>query len=168
MELQLKKFNVEVITSHYLVQAEFEPRGDVTIFLNDDRNFFYHFEAANVRPLLPHYQVPGLKQPHFVLHRKKIVYLALTSAEDAADMQLLVTKRPVILYTDHLAIQGNFHVNADARDHDLIDGSKEYVAVTDAKVFPLRKLANAPARDVPFLALNTHLITAYHVQAAAS
>jgi hypothetical protein len=82
---------------------------------------------------------------------------------DAQNEQLLATTRPVAIYTGFFVIQGQLHVNADARDQDLFDETKDYFAMSDASIYPIKKVLTPPTRNVPLLYLSRALIQVYHV-----
>jgi hypothetical protein len=80
----------------------------------------------------------------------------------------LQSKRPVVFYTSHFAIQGQLHANPDARDDDLLDDARDYAALSEVTLFPLRQLgATGLSRKAPLLLINQQHIQTYHVQLPA-
>ncbi|MCA9969163.1 MAG: hypothetical protein KC425_03055 [Anaerolineales bacterium] len=161
-ELALPVFKVEMLLPGYVARADFQPKGDLLIFLNDQRYSVVRCDNVELFPVMSDGQVRGMKQPMMALGKRHLSGIAVLEAERAAGLQLLAAKRPFVLYTDAYAIQGNLHVNADARDDDVFDGTRTFYAMSDAAIYPLRTLRKAPTRKVPVLAINQHLVIAYH------
>jgi hypothetical protein len=162
-ELQLKTFQAEVILEDYLLRAKLQPRGSMLVYLNDKQRAFLPFEEAEICPLAVERQVNSIKQPVIVVNKRYLKLLLLTSGEEAQREQLLASKRPVTFYTGIFVIQGQLHVNADARDQDLLDETKDFFAMSDASIYPIRKVLTPPTRHVPLLFLSRSLVQVYHV-----
>lgn len=162
MEISLPTFKVELGLPDFLIHASLQPRGDFLIYLNDRSYSYLRFDEAMLSALSKEYQVPSIKQKVLSVNRQSIIYLAVLVPEEAERLQVLQTKRPVIFYTNWCAIQGNLHVNTDSRDDDLLDQGRDFFAVSDASLFPIRSVTMAPASKAPFVLVNRHSLTAYH------
>ncbi len=159
---QFESFHAELHTGNYLLKGSFMPRGDLLIYLNDHNRANYPINDVTLYPLLSDYKVRPIHQEAIVTLKEQLVYAAITNNEDAAKIQIMQSKRPVIFYTQLFAIRGQFHVHEEKREDDMIDMDKPFVIITDASVYPLRPVAHEPQRHVPLLALNVHHILAYH------
>ena len=162
MEINLPVYKVEVGLSDFLIRAGFQPRGDFLIYLNDRAYSYLRFDEVSMKALSSDYHVSSVKQKTMSINRQSIFYLAVVIPEEADRLQVLQTKRPVIFYTNWCAIQGNLHVNTDSRDDDLLDQSRDFFAVSDATIFPIRSTIVAPASKAPYVLVNRHALTAYH------
>ncbi|MFQ5434302.1 MAG: hypothetical protein ACE5FD_05445 [Anaerolineae bacterium] len=162
MEIKLATFAVEVAMPHFLLKAKFQPRGDLLIYLNDQAVKYYGFMEVKMSPLGGDYQVRPFRQSIMTVNEKFLAFISLVKAEEVEKLQLLRSKRPVVFYTDWFAIRGNLHVNEDARGDDLLDGPRDYFAVSDASVYPIRKAEAHPSRKVPLLLFNRNAVYAYH------
>lgn len=165
-ELTLTVYQVEAFSADFIYRASFKPRGAFLIYMNDRTRSFVPFDEVELFPLAVDRQVKGIKQALMVVNKNSFQYLSIASPEQAQSVQLLQAKRPAVFYTSHLAIQGQLHVNSDARDDDLLDDTRDYFALTDATVYPLRAMAVAPTRQVPLLLLNRLHIQSYHARSA--
>jgi hypothetical protein len=165
-ELTLTVYQVEAFSADFIYRASFKPRGAFLIYMNDRTRSFVPFDEVELFPLAVDRQVKGIKQGLMVVNKTSLHYLSIASPEQAQSVQVLQAKRPAVFYTSHLAIQGQLHVNADARDDDLLDDTRDYFALTDATVYPLRAMAVAPTRQVPLLLLNRPHIQSYHARPA--
>ena len=163
MELQLPTLKIEVVTSQFLYHGLIQSRGELFTFLNDRRYYTFHIMDAAFRPLLEGYRINSLKQAGINVSWQDILYIALLQKEDLERVQLLQSERPVTFYMRNLAIRGNLRVNPDAHENDLLDETRDFLAVTEASIFSLRSLAMNPTARVPLLALNRHQIESYHV-----
>lgn len=164
MQLELPLFRVEVATPHFLLRGGFQPRGDILVFLNDRANSFFRFEDVELLAVSSEYKIPPVKQPTMSLNRRLITYVAVLEKEKAGDVQVLLTKRPAVFYADWCAIQGYLHVNADALDDDLLSEARDFFAISDARVFPMRTMTSQPVHQAPSVLIGRHAMIAYHVQ----
>ncbi|MCB9423230.1 MAG: hypothetical protein H6667_25765 [Ardenticatenaceae bacterium] len=163
MELQLPTFSTEIVTAQFLYRGKLQPRGELFTFLNDRRYLNFHMREATFHPLPEGYRVNTLKQDGINVNWRDILYIALLHEANMERVQLLQSGRPVTFYLQNLAIRGNLRVNPDAHDNDLLDETRDFLAVTDANIVPLHPVAAVPASTVPLLALNRHQIESYHV-----
>jgi hypothetical protein len=162
-ELKLDTYQVEVVLQDFLVRADFHPRGTVLTYLNDRSRPYIPFENADLFPLAADRQVGGLKQSGIItLNKSTILLLSILKGDQAEKVQVLAAKRPAILYAGFFAIQGQLHVNQDALNEDVLEETKEFFALSQASVFPLRPVASAPTRQVPLLLISRHAVQAYH------
>jgi hypothetical protein len=161
-QLQLKTIQVEVFLEDYMIRAKIQPRGAMLVFLNDKQWPFLPLSDAEIFPLAAERQVNSIKQPSVVINKKYLKFICLTDPEESKDEQLLASKRAVAFYTGAFVVQGQLHVNQDARDQDLLDETKEYFAMSEASVYPIRKVSTSPTRHVPLLYLSRPLVQAYH------
>lgn len=153
-ELQLATLTAEWLLEDYLVGGTFQPIGDVGVFLNDRTRAYVQVSGAAVRPLAPDRQVAGPAGVTIQVARSKILAVSLVKGEEAAEVRRLAASRAATFYVGPYAIRGQVHVNADARDEDLLDDARDFYPVSDAQVFPLRPLANVPSGRVPLLFIN--------------
>lgn len=162
MEFQLPTFTIEAVTSHFLLRGNFQPRGEFFTYINDRRYLSFNFAQAEFSPMPSGYRLNVIKQESLNINWRMVTYIGLTAAADLERIQFLQSKRPITFYTDLLAIRGNLHVNLDAHENDLLDETRDFLAVTAAAVYPMRSLATKPTRELPLMALNRHHVLGYH------
>lgn len=165
-ELTLPTYQVEAFSADFIYRANFKPRGAFLIYMNDRTRSFVPFEEVELFPVAPDRQVKGIKQGLMVVNKTNLQMISVASAEQAQSVQVLQAKRPAVFYTSHLAVQGQLHVNPDARDDDLLDDTRDYFALSEATVYPLRAMAVAPTRQAPLILLNRLHIQSYHARPA--
>ena len=162
-ELQLKSYQVEVVLGEYLVRAKIQPRGAMLVYLSDRQRPFLPFDDVEIYPMAGDRQVNCVKQPNVIFNKSYLKLLTIPNEEDAKGEQVLASKRQAAFYTGTFAIQGQLHVNQDARDQDLLDETKDFFAISEASIYPLVKVASAPTRHVPLMFVSRTMIQAYHV-----
>ena len=155
---------VEAILGDFLLRGSLLPLGELMNFLNDRRRGNIAFESCELFPLAADRQVRGVRQESLTVVRDNLIALCLLDEAQMSHERLLKASRPVVFYTASFAIQGQLHVNVDARDTDLLDDSRDFYPVTQAMLFPLRPVAQAPTARVPLLLLQRSRIQAYHRQ----
>ncbi len=163
LKIKLATFDVEVLTAQFLLRGSFQPRGELFTFLNDRRHSSFHFSDTKMMPTLTDYRIGTIKQEGININWHMIAYIACQEEGDIEQVQFVQSKRPVTFYTDTNAIRGNLHVNLDAHENDLLDETRDFLAVTEAAIYPMRALTNKPTRHVPLIALNRHRVIGYHV-----
>lgn len=164
--LQLDAYPVDVSTGNFLVRGQIQPRGDLFTYLNDRSRASYPIVQAQFMADGPEYKVSAIKQASITVTQAHIAFMALLNEEDAAQVQFVQASRPVVFYTNWFAMRGNLHVHGEARDDDLMEPTKDFFAVTEASVYPIRPNAHAPHRHYPLLALNRKGIVGYHIYQA--
>lgn len=166
-KLELPTFKAEVLTAGYMLRTSFQPKGDMLIYMNDQRYSVIRFDDVEFFPIMPEAQVRGVKQEAMAVSKSNIVGISILDEDKMDKIQMMASKRPFIFYTAWFAIQGDLHVNPDAREDDVFDETRDFFAITNAIIFPLRKVRMAPARKVPFFTINQHTVFAYHPHQSA-
>lgn len=162
MELKLDTIPIEIVTDNFAISGGYQPRGELMTNLNDKRFTFFNIIDTILRPQLAGYQIKSIPQPSFNINRNAIIYFAVKDETYLEKIQIMQAKREIVVYTDNLAIRGNFHTNPDARNTDLFDETRDFAAMTDVSIYPLRPMTNAPIRTVPFLAISWRHVVVYH------
>lgn len=163
-DLNRPLLQVEAVLSDFLLRGSLTPLGELLNFLNDRRRGAFTFAACELLPLSPERQLKGIKQDTLTVNRSQLVTLALLDEAQAAAERLLKASRPVVFYTAQFAIQGELHVNVDARDSDLMDDSRDFYPLSQATLFSLRPIAQPLTRQVPLLMLQRAQVQAYHLR----
>jgi hypothetical protein len=161
-ELNLPTFNVETIASGVLFRGKFEPKGDMLIYLNDNRYTVIRLDDAALYPVAEGVNIRGVRQPMMAITKETIQIVSVLDKADMAHLMLLSSKRPFVAYTSHYAVQGNLHVNTDARDDDIFDETKIFFAMSDATIYPIYSGRHQPVAKVAAVMINQQQILAYH------
>ncbi|MCZ7670989.1 MAG: hypothetical protein M5U34_29520 [Chloroflexi bacterium] len=162
-KLQFDYLNVELGIPSFLVKARFQPRGDLTVFINNLTYLSFYFEDVEMLPLSAQFQLKGFKQPAMTINRGAINFISLLDEADVKKMQILAAKRTIVCYTEWFAIRGDLHVNTEAPNENLFDDKYEFFILTDATIFPLQKMMVKPVQKVPALILNRKPLLGYHI-----
>lgn len=163
-EIDRVRLQVELILTSFLLKGKFSPLGELLIYLNDRTRNSILIDECELAPLAPDRQVRGVKQPSLVALKHQIVFLSLLESAQAQEIRILKASRPVVFYTRQFAVQGQLHVNTDARDSDLLDDNRDFFAVSNATIFPLEQLAQQPTPQVPLLLIYRSQVHTYHVR----
>ena len=161
--IQFEPISVDVSTGNFIVRGEVEARGDLLIFLNDHNRASFPILNAQIMPDGPEYKVSPIKQTSFTASQERIAFVALIDEADAAKVQYVQASRPVVFYTNWLAIRGDLHVSSESRDDELLEPTKDFFAVTNASVYPIRQMTHKPQRQYPLIAIQRSNIVGYHV-----
>ena len=161
---KLDLYKIEMLVDNYIVRGNVKPLGDLIIFLNDKNRGSVPFYDTEFLPLALDRQVKGIQQPQMTMIKDHIIFISVLEESSAEKVQLLKAKRPVVFYVDRFAIHGNLHVNSDSSDEDLLDDSRDFYAISEAKLFPIRPVAQSIKQEVPLLIINRLDVTAYHTK----
>lgn len=161
-ELNLHSFNVEIVSSGVLLRGAFEPKGDMLIYLNDKRYTVIRLDEVSLYPVAEGANIRGVKQPMMAITKASIQAVCVIDQVDMEHISLLSAKRPFVVYTSHYAIRGNLHVNADSRDDDIFDETKQFFGFSDVSIYPIYSGRYYPVAKVPALMINQQQILAYH------
>lgn len=162
VQLTIETYKVEVVTADYFFNARMQPLGNFVTYLNDRRWQYLRLDEAELFPLAVDRQLRGLKRDMVSLTKRYVNFVSVIEEEEGKRVQILQSHRPVIMYLDKFVIQGNLHVNADAKNDDLMEETRDFFAVTEAVVFPIRPVASIPTRKVPLLFISRPQIQLYH------
>ena len=162
LQRTMTTYRAEVLTAEYLLLGRFIPFGGAFAFLNDRTRRFAQFEDAEVIPLLADRHMGSIKREAMTVNMSLFVLLSFLDKEEIRDIQVMPSFRPVVFYMNQCAVQGKLHINADAKDTDMLDDTRDFFAVTDASIFPMRPMALQPTRQIPLCFVNMHYIYAYH------
>jgi hypothetical protein len=163
-EIELETIQVEVILDDYVMQSDMQPRGDLGVYLNDRNWTFVPFQNAELLPLPMDRRVERVRRAQIVVNKQRMAVISVLREEQAEQIQLLSTTRPVVLYTSHFAVKGQLHVNTEAPQEDLLSEMHDFHGLTKVSVYPLREIATAPTASVPLLFIRRHLVQVYHSQ----
>lgn len=163
MERALETFQIEAISSTYLIRASVKPFGELPTYLNDRRRDYVRIEEVELHSLSPNRQMRSVKRETMSVNKPSLYFLSLTVAEEVEKIQLMVSKRPVVFYLGSFVVRGQLHINPDASNEDLLDDARDFYPISDAGIFPLETLSIVPVQQVPLLFVNRPHVQAYHV-----
>lgn len=163
-EIDRVSLHVEIVLTNFLLKGKFVPLGELLTYLNDRTRTSVLVDDCELFPLAPDRQVRGVQQAGLVALKHQIVFISLLQPSQVQEVRLLKANRPVVFYTRQFAVQGQLHVNVDARDTDLLDDNRDFFAVSNATVFPLEQVAQLPMRQVPLLLIRRSQVHTYHVR----
>lgn len=163
-EIELATIQVEVVSNDYVMQADMQPRGDLSVYMNDRNWGFIPFQNAELLPLSIDRRVEKVRRGQMIVNKRNLAILSLLREEQADKVQLLSATRQIVIYTSRFAVRGLLHVNTEAPKEDLLSEMHDYHGLTKATVYPLREVAKAPTSSVPLLFVRRQLVQAYHSQ----
>lgn len=162
LERKMTTYFAEAVTMDFILRGRFIPLGATLPFLNDRSRRFAQFEEVEIVPLVTGRQMGAIKRDNMTANKNLFVLLSFLDKGEMETVQIMPSHRPVIFYLSHFAVQGELHVNADARDKDLLDETRDFFALTNASIYPVHALASQPTRQVPLCFINVDFVHAYH------
>jgi hypothetical protein len=162
MRLEINHLSVEMVTADFLARARLQPLGELPTFLNDRRRSFIRVDEVELSPMSCERQMQGVSRPSMSINKKQVAFVSLLKEEEAAEVLIMASGRNVVFYIGPFAVNGKLHINADAKDEDLLDDSRDFYAVSDVTVYPVESVAAPPQRKVPLLFVNRARVDGYH------
>lgn len=163
-EIELPTFEIEAVLQDYLLRAKLRPRGPIIQYLNDHNWSFIPILDAELQPLEPDRRVGMMKQAKSVINKRAIEVVSLLDAEQASEIILPASKRPMIFHIRRFVIRGQLHVPADAPDEDALDDLHDFFPVSDSEIVPIRSVAATPTQNVPLLLISRLLVQSYYAR----
>jgi hypothetical protein len=163
LERSLATYQVEALSADYCLRGHFQPLGELAVFLNDRGRDFIRLDDVELAPLTADRPLRAIQRKTVNLQKQTLLALCLTAAEEARNVQILSSKRPVVFYLGSLIVRGELHVNVDALNEDLLDEARDFHPVSSASIFPVRNVTATFAREVPLLFLGRASVQGYHL-----
>jgi hypothetical protein len=134
-----KTYPVEVLTASYQISGEFQPRGNMIIFLNDANVSSLTITNATLMPLMPGARTGAIPSPELYVLKSEVQVLIIGDFPPE-EAQLMPKKLPLVCFTDTYAIRATFHVGAETQPADVFSVQSLFLPITDLDIFTLRPL----------------------------
>lgn len=163
LTLSRRLYRCEVFTDTFKIEGKLEPMGDIINALGDKRRDCMPIHDVTMTPISAHNPLSSIVIPGLILNKQNLAFVTLLDPSAYEDIRLQTNIAVLTAYTSSFAIQAEFHLGGEMRVRDFLDSLvAAFVAVTNAKLFPLvRPKANITTNH-PFVILNTNFITMYH------
>ncbi len=162
LDIKLATFHTQLFLDSFALKAIIKPLGDLLIYMNDNNRSTLPLTEVELFPLHADRQFKQVQQAQMTITKHFVAAIGLLNEPETEKMQLLRAKRPVIFYTNRLVVRGDLHVNEDAPDEDLLDDSRDFFPISNAKVFPIRPLPANLTMAFPIVLINHSAVRAYH------
>ena len=158
-----QRHEVQILTSHFQFDGQLETVGSMLNYINDAAHDSLSLYDAHTAPLAPGSPLKGFSRPHIVVRRPQIVLLYFTAAETRASIRTHARSELLVAYTPVAICQGHFHMPAEARVRDFLDGIKGDLAiVTEARIFPLVEFPASFPTEAELVLIGRSQLLSYH------
>ena len=162
--VEIKQYQLEVLTEHYLMQCVAEPVGMLMTYLDSPERANLQFKDVTLTGLSTDSNVNSIKIKELWVQRSEIVAVCLTESDLQGAVQKLPAKELLRIFLPRFVVQGTLTRGEDTRMGDMFEVIKgAWAAVFDAQIFPLTALRANPFREAPFLLVNKDCIRFYEV-----
>lgn len=162
MEVKYTPYQTEILTSDYQIIGELHPRGNPTIFINDNQYQALTLYDATLRPLLAGTRLGPVTAAEIHVPKAKVHVLCIREFS-AAEAQILPNKIPLITFTDTYVARGNFHTGPETKASDLFfTGASLFYPATEVQVFPVRPLNGEIGLKVEMAYVYRTAVSAYY------
>lgn len=162
MQVNVKRYPVEILTGHYQIGGELEIRGSPAIFINDAAYSTLNVVDATLLPLAIGSPVGSMQIPLLLLPKSEPQVL-LIGDYSPKEAQLLANKIKLVAFTDTYVIRGAFHTGPETGAQDLfVAVPGPYFPATDAEIYPLRPLAADLGGQADLVFVHKDAIRVFH------
>lgn len=117
MQVQVKKYPVDVLTAHYRVYGEISTIGDPTMFFNNDTVSTLTIQDATLMPIRPNARIGPVSVDTLYVPKTEPHVVILGGHEH--EVNLLKKTKQLICFTDTYVMQGTFHMGIDTKVLDV-------------------------------------------------
>lgn len=163
MDLKLKQYPVQILTSHFMVTGTFTPRGDPFIFLNDDGVTTFAITEATITPLTPGAGVGDVSIPELRVPKRE-AQIFIIGDYTAQEARPLPKTGVMSCFTNAYVVHGEFHMSPEVTPQDLFFVQKGpfYVATT-AEVYSLIQLTTEVSGEADMLFVNGQSVEVFYI-----
>jgi hypothetical protein len=168
MELHLPTYSLEVFTANYHISGSMQPRGPISVFINDVQYPCLALTDASVQPLMSGAKVGTMQSAEIYIPKTEIQIVVVNDLAPA-DAQLLTGKKPLIVFTDTYVMRGNFHTGPETKPIDLFwFGGGPCYGATDVNIFGVRPLAREINIQAPIAYIHRSAVQSFYSDASAA
>lgn len=154
---------VSIITSGFQARGKLHSMGILQTYLNDDQKTTLTLYGAEVIGYDPNNPATRITPEELVLRKAACSIIAFESRLPSEQWMLMPRTESLVIYTDHFAVQGKFHMGPDARLADFADaGLQQFIPASDAKIYPLFQPRAGLIQAAPVLGIQRTSICMYH------
>ncbi|NDJ36859.1 MAG: hypothetical protein GYB64_19575 [Chloroflexi bacterium] len=166
MEIELKTYPIQLLTSHYMITGSITPRGNPSIFLNDPRLDVYEINSATINPLEAGTPVATITVPTAYVPRGKtqVIILGDYTVDEAQPMP---KTEVMAVFTDTYLVHGHYHMAQEVTGSDLFFVQKgPMYPVTRAEIYTLRPIREPIGGEADLLYINGELVESFYLEEA--
>jgi len=161
--LSKRLFKSEVYTNEFKVEGKLEPMGEIVTALGDKRRNCVSIYDVTMTPISAHNPLNAISVPELVISKRDIVFVCLLDSSDYTDIRLLTNIVPLTAYLPSFVLKAEFHMGGEMKTRDFVDAvTNDFIAVTNARFFPLVAPKTQPPPSRPFVLLNKNFIQLYY------
>jgi hypothetical protein len=159
----LKEKHVTVLIPGYQLQGDLQVLGMIQTYLNDETKDVFTIKDVAVHGLEPHNPAASMQIAELYVRKDQVLALVFADEIPSDETGLMPRTEQLVVYTSHYAVQGHFHMGADAVVGDFISSSRApFVGATGATIFPLFQPRAAIIQNAPLVYLYASAIRMHH------
>jgi hypothetical protein len=159
-----KEFKVTILSAEFQAQGTIRVLGNVQTFINDEQKSVIALYNATLFGVERGNPATSTQIPELYVRKDRIQVMAFELALNRDESGMLPRVEPLVAYTSHYAVQGNFHMGPENFIADFIDVAKSmYIGATEVSVYPLFQPQVAIIQQAPVVYLHRDMIYIHHV-----
>lgn len=158
-------FKVSILTPAYLLTGQVEESNAFLGWLNNKDKNSLDLHQVESLVLDPAASIPATTAKLVTLDKSQVVAITLISPEAQRSINISGRAELAVFYTPRFLIQANLHPAGDMPINKIPDVVKSnFVAVTQAKLYPLLPTRKLPGLEANLMILNWRHVDFYHAR----
>jgi hypothetical protein len=154
---------VTVLLPGFQAQCALPVMGMTQTYLNDDQKGVFTLKSVRLFGLEGDNPAASMTLDQLFVRKDQCHAIAFSAMLPGEHSGLMPRTERVVVYTSHYAIQGDFHMGADALVSDFIESSRaQFVGATNAQIFPLFRSRAAVIQHAPLVYVHRTAARMHH------
>lgn len=159
----LEKYPVDILTSHYRVYGEIQPRGDPHMFFNSENVDSLIINDATMMPLREGMRLGAVAADELYVPISEPQVIIVGNYQP--QVKPLPKRERLICFTDTYILRGFFHMSVETRLQDVFwAGHGPYFPATMVDIYALYPMAMEVKANAALCYLNGPAVRAFYAQ----
>jgi hypothetical protein len=160
----VKEFVVTMLCAEFQAQGTLKVLGSVQTFINDEQKSVFALFNTSLFGVERGNPATSTQIPELYIRKDRVQAIAFSIPLTREESGLLPRIEPLVAYTSHYAVQGNFHMGPENFIADFIDVAKAmFIGATEVSIFPLFQPQVAVVAEAPVVYMHRNMISLHHV-----
>jgi hypothetical protein len=159
---QIRHYQVELLSEHYVLSGELEPFGPLMIYLNDPERSALRLKNLQGCALDPGLTIDNLRSEDMMVRKDEVILIRPLDAVSQSTVPLLARRQVLQVFINRFVLQAAFPCGQETQVSEIFDLSPgHWVACVDAQVYPLQRAQQSIFHEAKLVLLNKHHVRFY-------
>jgi hypothetical protein len=159
----VKSLPATLLLPSFQVRGTLPVLGVIQTFINDEQKAVFGLKGVSMHGLEVGNPATSMQLDELFVAKEYTHVLAFDQMLPQDQTGLMPRIMPLVAYTSHYAVQGDFHLGADTMAGEVLDSIRcAFLGVTNAQFFPLFQPQAAMIQQAPLVYLHCRAVRMYH------